>query len=51
MDELNNKKIISEGSIDLLCDYINDFLQYGVQGMIGYYQIDNLAVFGDSVML
>lgn len=34
IDELNNNKIIKEGPVDLLCDFINDFLQIGVQGMI-----------------
>jgi hypothetical protein len=37
VDELNNTNIIKEGPIDLLCDFINDFLQIGVHGMIDDY--------------
>ena len=39
INELNNSKIIYEAETDLLWDYINDFIQNGVEGLIQYYQV------------
>jgi hypothetical protein len=40
-----------EGPVDLLCDYINDFMQIGVQAMTKYYEINNVGIFKEERML
>lgn len=51
IDELGNGKIICSGSIDLLCDYINDFVQQGMEGMIAHYRIQQLPVLREPNLL
>jgi hypothetical protein len=49
IDELKDNKIITEGPVDLLCDFINPFVQNGLSRMASQYSISSLAVFGDGV--
>jgi hypothetical protein len=51
MDELGSAQVIREGPVDLLCDFINDFLQVGVRGMAEYYAVGELAMLREENLL
>lgn len=42
---MKNPNIISEGSIDLLCDYVNDFIQIGLSRLTEVYKISEMHLF------
>lgn len=50
-DELSNTNLVKDGPIDLLCDFINDFLQIGIPGLIESYELGELSILREENML
>lgn len=51
IEQLNDRRIITEGSVDVLCDFINQFLEEGLPRMTTDYSLSNLAVLAQETVL
>jgi uncharacterized protein YegL len=44
IDEENNKNILRTATMDIFCEYINDFMQNHLQAMAEYYEVENMVI-------
>lgn len=51
IDEENNKNIIKTASVDILCEYINDFIQNHLQALAEYYELENMEIMREHIVI
>lgn len=42
IDEENDKNVIKTVSVDILCEYVNDFIQNHLQALAEYYELESM---------
>jgi hypothetical protein len=51
IDEENNKNILRTATMDIFCEYINDFMQNHLQAMAEYYEVENMVIVREDIAI
>ncbi len=51
IEQRKDSLVLTQGSVDLLCDYINNFLIHGLPRMARVYSLTNLAILTEQGVL